>query len=162
MGHDGEREEAWSGEQLEKDREEEERFKDSRGSGPRTSQFFFEKYPCTSHTLAATGRKTEEGFSIFKEDELGINDEGGGESYDSLLAIRIQFRHRYPIVSFRLPVLYVSAFTVYSPRADNFFRFLSVSVPSTIVAYFYTLSTRVSPHIPNPALSKPRLPLRQW
>ncbi|KAI0068271.1 DUF1764-domain-containing protein [Artomyces pyxidatus] len=33
------------------------KFKDSRGSGPR--------------------RKTEEGFSIYKEDELGILDEGG-------------------------------------------------------------------------------------
>ncbi|KAI0778072.1 hypothetical protein BD413DRAFT_489676 [Trametes elegans] len=38
-------------------REEEERFKDSRGTGPR--------------------RKTEEGFSIYKEDELGISHEGG-------------------------------------------------------------------------------------
>ncbi|KAL1952067.1 hypothetical protein VTO73DRAFT_1216 [Trametes versicolor] len=40
-----------------KDREEDGRFKDSRGTGPR--------------------RKTEEGFSIFKEDELGITDQGG-------------------------------------------------------------------------------------
>ncbi|TBU35129.1 hypothetical protein BD311DRAFT_745623 [Dichomitus squalens] len=40
-----------------KDREEEDRFKDSRGTGPR--------------------RKTEEGFSIYKEDELGITDQGG-------------------------------------------------------------------------------------
>ncbi|EKM60950.1 uncharacterized protein PHACADRAFT_24178 [Phanerochaete carnosa HHB-10118-sp] len=40
------------------DREEEERFKDSRGTGPR--------------------RKTEDGFLIFKEDELGINAESGG------------------------------------------------------------------------------------
>lgn len=39
------------------DREEEERFKDSRGTGPR--------------------RKTEEGFLIYKEDELGINAESG-------------------------------------------------------------------------------------
>ncbi|KAL0575987.1 hypothetical protein V5O48_005987 [Marasmius crinis-equi] len=37
--------------------EDEARFKDSRGTGPR--------------------RKTEEGWSVFKEDELGINDEGG-------------------------------------------------------------------------------------
>ncbi|KAI0651742.1 hypothetical protein C8Q79DRAFT_922410 [Trametes meyenii] len=43
-----------------KAREEEERFKDSRGTGPR--------------------RKTEEGFSIYKEDELGITDQGGGQS----------------------------------------------------------------------------------
>ncbi|KAI0670014.1 hypothetical protein C8Q78DRAFT_1038748 [Trametes maxima] len=40
-----------------KAREEEERFKDSRGTGPR--------------------RKTEEGFSIYKEDELGITEQGG-------------------------------------------------------------------------------------
>ncbi|CAL1696054.1 unnamed protein product [Somion occarium] len=39
------------------DKEDEERFKDSRGSGPR--------------------RTTEEGFSIYKEDELGITDQGG-------------------------------------------------------------------------------------
>ncbi|KAG7099358.1 hypothetical protein E1B28_001214 [Marasmius oreades] len=37
--------------------EDEDRFNDSRGTGPR--------------------RKTEEGWLIFKEDELGINDEGG-------------------------------------------------------------------------------------
>ncbi|CAE6436718.1 unnamed protein product [Rhizoctonia solani] len=36
---------------------DDERFRDSRGTGPR--------------------RKTEEGFFIYKEDELGINDEGG-------------------------------------------------------------------------------------
>jgi len=41
----------------EKHKEDEERFKDSRGTGPR--------------------RKTEEGFSIYKEDELGITDQGG-------------------------------------------------------------------------------------
>ncbi|KAJ3760414.1 hypothetical protein EV360DRAFT_39832 [Lentinula raphanica] len=43
-------------------KKEEEKFKDSRGSGPR--------------------RKTEEGWSIYKADELGIkdDDEGGGES----------------------------------------------------------------------------------
>ncbi|KAI8995523.1 hypothetical protein BD414DRAFT_243982 [Trametes punicea] len=40
-----------------KDREEEERFKDSRGTGPR--------------------RRTEEGYAIYKEDELGITDQGG-------------------------------------------------------------------------------------
>ncbi|KAJ7169684.1 hypothetical protein C8R46DRAFT_1089652 [Mycena filopes] len=39
------------------DKDDTERFKDSRGSGPR--------------------RKTEEGFLIYKEDELGIGDEGG-------------------------------------------------------------------------------------
>ncbi|CDO72349.1 hypothetical protein BN946_scf184977.g46 [Trametes cinnabarina] len=38
-------------------REDEARFKDSRGTGPR--------------------RTTEEGFAIYKEDELGITDQGG-------------------------------------------------------------------------------------
>ncbi|CCO26392.1 hypothetical protein BN14_00415 [Rhizoctonia solani AG-1 IB] len=37
---------------------DDERFRDSRGTGPR--------------------RKTEEGYLIYKEDELGINDEAGG------------------------------------------------------------------------------------
>ncbi|KAH9047544.1 hypothetical protein EDB84DRAFT_1460893 [Lactarius hengduanensis] len=37
---------------------DQDKFNDSRGTGPR--------------------RKTEEGFSIFKEDELGINVEAGG------------------------------------------------------------------------------------
>ncbi|CAK5279989.1 unnamed protein product [Mycena citricolor] len=39
-------------------KEEENKFTDSRGSGPK--------------------RKTEEGWTIYKEDELGIKDEGGG------------------------------------------------------------------------------------
>ncbi|KAJ7655022.1 hypothetical protein DFH06DRAFT_1201370 [Mycena polygramma] len=39
------------------DKEDAERFKDSRGSGPR--------------------RKTEEGWSIYKEDELGISNDSG-------------------------------------------------------------------------------------
>ncbi|KAG1783798.1 hypothetical protein EV702DRAFT_1055550 [Suillus placidus] len=38
--------------------EDEDRFKDSRGSGPR--------------------RKTDDGFNIYKEDELGISNAGGG------------------------------------------------------------------------------------
>ena len=31
------------------------------------------------------GRKTEEGFSIYKEDELGITDQGGGQYYAAML-----------------------------------------------------------------------------
>ncbi|KAF8307461.1 DUF1764-domain-containing protein [Clavulina sp. PMI_390] len=42
---------------VHKDDSDDERFRDSRGTGPR--------------------RKTEEGFSIYKEDELGITDAGG-------------------------------------------------------------------------------------
>ncbi|KZT74730.1 DUF1764-domain-containing protein [Daedalea quercina L-15889] len=39
------------------DKKDEARFKDSRGNGPR--------------------RKTEEGYNIYKEDELGVSNEGG-------------------------------------------------------------------------------------
>ncbi|KAG8981798.1 hypothetical protein FRB93_008352 [Tulasnella sp. JGI-2019a] len=45
-------------ERAEKEKDDDRKFMDSRGSGPR--------------------RKTEEGFFIYKEDELGIRDEGGG------------------------------------------------------------------------------------
>ena len=62
-----------------KDREDEDRFKDSRGTGPRTFRFI--RCPEPSADALPTGRKTEEGFSIYKEDELGINAEGGGESF---------------------------------------------------------------------------------
>ncbi|KAI0094716.1 hypothetical protein BDY19DRAFT_37973 [Irpex rosettiformis] len=57
------------------DKEAEERFKDSRGTGPSTSMF-----PCPHRCVDAMhppGRTTEEGFSIYKEDELGISQEGG-------------------------------------------------------------------------------------
>lgn len=32
-----------------------------------------------SDNFRFVGRQTEEGFMIYKEDELGIRDEGGGE-----------------------------------------------------------------------------------
>jgi hypothetical protein len=53
------------------------KFRDSRGTGPRT----YTIYPMCKLDVQATdsiGRKTEEGFSIYKEDELGIGDRGGG------------------------------------------------------------------------------------
>lgn len=56
------------------DKEAEARFRDSRGNGPRTCD------PLSSCFLTdsrPTGRKTEEGFAIYKEDELGISDTGG-------------------------------------------------------------------------------------
>ncbi|KAI9445039.1 hypothetical protein H4582DRAFT_1806677 [Lactarius indigo] len=60
---------------------DQDKFNDSRGTGPR--------------------RKTEEGFSIFKEDELGINVEAGGEF--GHLSLRINLYHcRNPIMSLRL------------------------------------------------------------
>ncbi|KII93229.1 hypothetical protein PLICRDRAFT_100395 [Plicaturopsis crispa FD-325 SS-3] len=60
-------------------KEEEDRFKDSRGSGPR--------------------RKTEEGFAIYKEDELGIVDEGGGMvKYLHAVATRLTVFLRYAVM----------------------------------------------------------------
>ncbi|KAH9937576.1 uncharacterized protein B0H18DRAFT_202220 [Fomitopsis serialis] len=55
-----------------KNKEDEARFKDSRGNGPR--------------------RKTEEGFAIFKEDELGISNEGGDTPlcpFDVIAALKL-------------------------------------------------------------------------
>ena len=79
---DDERRAKESGEAWKVDKEEEARFKDSRGNGPRTcepsSTFLYTE--CHS-----TGRKTEEGFAIYKEDELGISNTGGGKR--SFLAV---------------------------------------------------------------------------
>jgi hypothetical protein len=52
------------------------KFKDSRGTGPRKA--------CPPYELGEAqsllpGRKTDEGFAIYKEDELGINPEAGGQ-----------------------------------------------------------------------------------
>jgi len=57
-----------------------ERFKDSRGSGPR--------------------RKTEEGFLIFKEDELGIKNEGGGETRLVQISVLLSFFTDTPLCPF--------------------------------------------------------------
>lgn len=58
-----------------KEKESLDRFKDSRGTGPRK-----QKSPrdirLGSHKTS--GRRTEEGFGIFKEAELGIDPEAGG------------------------------------------------------------------------------------
>lgn len=51
--------------------------------------------------ILLAGRKTEEGFSIFKEDELGINVEAGGEFNSLGLRINL-YCHRDPIMSLRL------------------------------------------------------------
>jgi hypothetical protein len=52
------------------------RFADSRGTGPRT---FSVRRDAHLLTLYA-GKKTEEGWAVFKEDELGISAEAGGAS----------------------------------------------------------------------------------
>lgn len=51
--------------------------------------------------ILLAGRKTEEGFSIFKEDELGINIEAGGEFKHLGLRINL-YCYRDPIMSLRL------------------------------------------------------------
>ncbi len=56
--------------------EDEERFKDSKGTGP--SMFSPVDVPICLYHAVPPGRKTEEGFSIYKEDELGIRDHAGG------------------------------------------------------------------------------------
>jgi len=59
-----------------KEKEDLNRFKDSRGTGPRMWKFFSRDIRLLPHRKS--GRKTEEGFGIFKEAELGINPEAGG------------------------------------------------------------------------------------
>ncbi|THH34053.1 hypothetical protein EUX98_g9 [Antrodiella citrinella] len=65
----------------------EENFKDSRGTGPR--------------------RKTEEGFLVYKEDELGITEQGGSEhKHFRSSAVAILILHiRYTLVPVRLRLL---------------------------------------------------------
>ncbi|EED78428.1 predicted protein [Postia placenta Mad-698-R] len=53
--------------------EDEEWFRDSRGTGPR--------------------RKTEEGWAVYKEDELGITDQGGGQHTPHLILAVILTSH---------------------------------------------------------------------
>ncbi|EIM92552.1 uncharacterized protein STEHIDRAFT_46745 [Stereum hirsutum FP-91666 SS1] len=77
-------------------KESEARFKDSRGTGPR--------------------RTTEEGFSIYKEDELGIKDEGGGVFSPFLLLSRYSPTHLQIHHCAHLTVNVVSA----SPFAARF------------------------------------------
>ena len=58
------------------DHEMEGKFQDSRGSESRQSSISLVR-PYYPHHFS--GRKTEEGWSIYKEDELGIRDKGGGK-----------------------------------------------------------------------------------
>jgi hypothetical protein len=52
------------------------RFADSRGTGPRTFSVRRDAHLLTFYA----GKKTEEGWAVFKEDELGISAEAGGAS----------------------------------------------------------------------------------
>jgi hypothetical protein len=56
---------------------DQDKFTDSRGTGPRTSPLSLSSASLSSQPLA--GGKTDEGFSVYKEDELGINAEAGGQ-----------------------------------------------------------------------------------
>jgi hypothetical protein len=59
----------------EKRKEDVDRFKDSRGSGSSKSKRFSEfRVPIT----LLLGQKTDDGYNIYKEDELGISNTGGG------------------------------------------------------------------------------------
>ena len=62
------------------EREDLDRFKDSRGTGPSESSFGSKaKFYWKLYVFGSAGRRTDEGFLVYKEDELGIQDEGGGE-----------------------------------------------------------------------------------
>ena len=58
---------------------DQDKFRDSRGTGPR------KRVLCQSSTISfaepqpLAGRKTDDGFAIYKEDELGIDEEAGGQ-----------------------------------------------------------------------------------
>lgn len=60
------------------DHDDVDRFRDSRGTGPRACNIY-PMYKLDIQAMNSIGRKTEEGFSIYKEDELGIGDRGGGQ-----------------------------------------------------------------------------------
>lgn len=49
----------------------------------------------------STGRKTDEGWSVYKEAELGLNNNGGGKwlTFQNLLVFHGKFQIRYTIVS---------------------------------------------------------------
>lgn len=53
-------------------------FEDSRGSGNRKSNPLT-CWPRPYLLYVSIGRKTEEGWSVYKEDELGLNGGGGGK-----------------------------------------------------------------------------------
>ncbi|KAK7058832.1 hypothetical protein VNI00_001456 [Paramarasmius palmivorus] len=91
-------------------REDEEKFKDSRGTGPR--------------------RKTDEGWLIYKEDELGINHEGGGN-----LAFNVQFQlmsivvQTHPYAHSTVTVIPIGVLVV-----DLIFTFTLGSIEASLVA----------------------------
>jgi Eukaryotic protein of unknown function (DUF1764) len=72
-------------------KKEEAKFKDSRGTGGR-------KCPDLSTLqqvhIYSPGRTTEEGFAIYKEDELGISHEGGGKPAVSLVFLLFMAWHQ--------------------------------------------------------------------
>lgn len=57
--------------------QEDDGFTDSRGIGPRMYSFSSRVGDCLH---CNQGKRTEEGWAVYREDELGITNEGGGES----------------------------------------------------------------------------------
>jgi len=62
---------------------DQDKFTDSRGTGPRKRVLCLCPASLSSQPLA--GRKTDEGFAVYKENELGINAEAGGQFNPPLL-----------------------------------------------------------------------------
>lgn len=63
---------------------DDERFRDSRGTGPRKSRHIALPIIVSQSIkpdAGPLGRRTEEGYLVYKEDELGIQEDGGGESF---------------------------------------------------------------------------------
>ena len=71
------------------------RFKDSRGTGPRTCALLHILSRCSR--VSPTGKRTEEGFLVYKEDELGIRDGGGGKPVSYFLGAIKQILRRLQI-----------------------------------------------------------------
>jgi len=57
---------------------DQEKFRDSRGTGPRKRIIPYNQFRPAQQPRP--GRTTDEGFKVYKEDELGINAEAGGQS----------------------------------------------------------------------------------
>lgn len=99
------------------DHDDVDKFRDSRGTGPRACNIY-PMYKLDIQPMDSTGRKTEEGFSIYKEDELGIGDRGGGQyhhfSHDVLR--RLIF---VPINTSQIPRCVLLNVTVVSPKTTG-------------------------------------------
>jgi hypothetical protein len=84
---------------------DQEKFRDSRGTGPRKPIIPYYEFRLAQQPLP--GRTTDEGLKIYKEDELGINAEAGGQSNPSfdVLFTSCQERHYVPLIVIAVSVL---------------------------------------------------------